>query len=84
MEGYFAERQLRGDSGCLLLRGVVGERDALLNVALETGHGGLQKLLLLVGDVTKNIDGFLGPVGLETRLASDRLRGSIRDLRRAR
>lgn len=48
-----------------LLRGIVGESDALLNVALEALNGSFEESLLLFGDVAKDIDSLLGTVGLE-------------------
>lgn len=52
------------EGGQSLLRRLVGERHAFLDVVLQPGDGLLQQLLLLVGDVGENIDGFLGTVGL--------------------
>jgi hypothetical protein len=48
----------------LLLGRVVGKVDALLDVALQPFNGNLQQLLLLGGNVGKNVDGLLGTVGL--------------------
>ncbi len=47
----------------------MGERNALLDVALQALDGSLQERLLLLGDVTKDIKGLLGAVGLQSRLA---------------
>jgi len=57
---YFA-RMMWGN---LLLRGVVSERNTLLDVALQALDSGLQECLLLVGDIGEDIDGLLGTVGL--------------------
>jgi hypothetical protein len=48
----------------LLLRGVVGERDTLLDVALQALDSSIKERLLLVGDVGKDVDGLLGTIGL--------------------
>lgn len=42
----------------------MGELDTLLNVALQSRNRSLQKLLLLLCDVAKNVDGLLSAVGL--------------------
>lgn len=48
----------------LLWWGVLDEFDTLLDVALETLDASLKKLLLLIGDTVKEIDGLLHAVGL--------------------
>jgi hypothetical protein len=48
----------------LLLRGVVGEVDTLLDVALQLRHGLGQKLLLSVVGVGKDVDDLLCAGGL--------------------
>lgn len=59
-----------GESGCDSLLGrVVGELDALLDVALEALDGRLEQRLLLVGEVAEDVDGLLGTVGLSGGLA---------------
>ena len=55
-----------GKRGCLLLRGVVGKGDTLLDVALEALDSSLQESLLLVSDIAKDVDGLLGTVRLHT------------------
>lgn len=50
--------------GLLLLRGVVGEVNALGDVSLEISDGLLQKNLLLVGDALQRVNGLLSTVGL--------------------
>jgi len=49
---------------------VVGEVDALLDVALEALDSLLQKRLLLVGDALQGVGGLLGTVGLKLLLAA--------------
>lgn len=43
----------------------MGKVNTLLDVALEAGDGSLEELLLLVAEVTKDIGGLLGAVGLK-------------------
>lgn len=64
-QSFSDERNGRGVS---LLCGRVSEGDAFLNVPLEALGAGLQQRLLLVGDVSKDIDRLLGAIGLETML----------------
>lgn len=52
----------RGD---LLLGTLVGEFDALLDVALEALNGNLDKLLLLLTDISKGVGNLLDTVGLQ-------------------
>lgn len=44
---------------------MVGEGDALLDVALQARNGGFQQSLLLLGDVAQDVDSLLSSVGLE-------------------
>jgi hypothetical protein len=60
---YFAVSWILGGE-YLLLRGVVGERDALFNIALQALDCRLEQGLLLVGDITQDVDGLLSPIGL--------------------
>jgi phage tail protein X len=53
-----------GDWVDSLLRGVVGEVDALADVVLEVGSGLPQEGLLLFRDALKRVDSLLGAVGL--------------------
>jgi hypothetical protein len=46
------------------LRGVVGEADALLDVAPETRDTSFQQDLLLIGDITQDVNCLLSTVGL--------------------
>lgn len=48
------------------LRAGVGEGDTLLDVALESLKSLSKEFLLLLSNVTKDIDGLLGTVGLDT------------------
>ena len=48
----------------LLLRGAVDEVNALLNVALQTLDSSFEQRLLLIGEVTQDVDGLLSTVGL--------------------
>lgn len=53
----------------LLLWWVVGKLDTLLDVALETSVACLEKLLLVVVDLSDRVDGLFSTVGLvEVRL----------------
>ena len=52
--------------GDLLLRGVVDEADALLDVALEALDRGVQERLLLGGDALQRVLDLLDTVGLIT------------------
>ena len=56
----------RGGGGLLFLRGV-DEGDSLLNVSLQAGDGSFQQGLLLVGDISDDVDSLLGTVGLEDK-----------------
>ena len=47
-----------------LFRGLAGERDTLLDVALQASDGFLQKLLLLGIKITEDVNSLLGTVGL--------------------
>jgi hypothetical protein len=49
----------------LLLRGVVGKFDTLLDVALEALDSLGQETLLLLGDALQGVDGLFGTVGLQ-------------------
>ena len=53
-----------GFGGKSLLRGVVSEFDTLLDIVLEASDGFLQQSLLLGVNVTEDVDGLLGTVGL--------------------
>lgn len=44
--------------------GLVGELDALLDVALEALDGGLEENLLLLGNIAENINSLLSSVDL--------------------
>lgn len=48
------------------LRAGVGEGDTLLNIALQSLESLGKELLLLLSNVTKDIDSLLGTVGLDT------------------
>lgn len=52
------------DMGDLLLRGVVGESDTFLDVALQALEGNLKERLLLVSNVGKDVNRLLSAVGL--------------------
>ena len=54
----------RKSKGYLLLRGVVGKVNTLLDVALEALDGSLEESLLLLGDVAEDVDSLLSTVGL--------------------
>lgn len=43
----------------------MGERDTLLNIALQALDSGIKKRLLLVGDVGKDVNGLLGTIRLD-------------------
>jgi hypothetical protein len=42
----------------------VGERDTLLDIALQALDSSIKESLLLVGDVGKDVNGLFGTVGL--------------------
>ena len=52
--------------GNLLLGGLVGKSNALLNVALEALDSSVKQSLLLVRDIPKDVDCLLGAIGLQT------------------
>lgn len=56
-------------SESLLLRRLVGKGDTLLDVALQALDGGFQQRLLLGGEVSEDVDGLLGSVGLIQRVS---------------
>lgn len=53
----------RGEEALLWCR-VLGELNALLNVALKSLDASLKELLLLLGHTVKDVDSLLGTVGL--------------------
>lgn len=59
----------------LLLRGVVGKFDTLLDVALEALDSLGQETLLLLGNALQGVDGLFGTVGLERSGQSFTIRG---------
>lgn len=58
-------QQIRGGKEALLWCRVLGELNALLNVALKSLDASLKELLLLLGHTVKDVDGLLGTVGLD-------------------
>ncbi len=42
------------------------EGNALLDIALQALHTSFQKSLLVVIDMSENVDGFLGTIGLDS------------------
>jgi hypothetical protein len=60
-KGIFHKQKSKG---YLLLRGVVGKVNTLLDVALEALDGSLEESLLLLGDVAEDVDSLLSTVGL--------------------
>lgn len=43
----------------------MGKVNTLLDVVLQTADSNLKQLLLLVADITKDVDSLLGSLGLE-------------------
>ena len=62
----------------------MGKGDTLLNVALEAVDGRGEELLLLVGDVGKDVDGLLNTIGLQKSLTESTWNVKQVDLLRAR
>lgn len=55
----------QGGGEALLWWGVLGELNALLDVALKSLDASLEELLLLLGHTVKDVDGLLSTVGLD-------------------
>lgn len=60
-KGIFHKQESKG---YLLLRGVVGKVNTLLDVALKALDGSLEESLLLLSDVAEDVDSLLSTVGL--------------------